>query len=581
MCAPDLRRCVPISVDFSLTHRYGVCEVGAQAMAVPNCAQCDRPATTTIPTVEEHVCNEHAAEFWQALLRFAVGQPRPVTSPEAGHTVTRTPRPALLWRPRRRVYRESTIVASLCAAWMLIAPPVAAQGATHPRAVTNPLRAFNESVQALSARVSQSVVQVLVTGYGPVDERGHGGESGLVIGRQRSIGSGAIVDPDGYIVTNAHVVAGARRIQVVVHRGAAAAAALQSLAAENSQTVDARVVGTARDIDLALLKIDVAGLRALPLANYDAIRQGEIVFAFGSPEGLRNSVTMGVVSAVARQPDPDSPTVYIQTDAPINPGNSGGPLVNVDGELVGVNTLILTESGGSQGLGFAIPSAVVASVCPQLRKYGHLHRGLVGFSMQAITPALAAGLGLSRTSGVVVSDVMSGGAAETAGVGIKDVVATVNGKAVESVPMLALELSRYAAGDTVKLGLLRGAEAVSASVLVGERPHLIDQLAALADPDKSAIPTLGIIGVDVGDATARLLPEPRISSGVFVAARIDRSSGNEVPLVAGDVIHALNSFAVRSVDGLRVLIDDAQANTELVLEIERNGQLMFVTCEIY
>jgi serine protease Do len=478
------------------------------------------------------------------------------------------------------VSREPAIVASLCVVWSLIASPLGAQATPPPRAATSPLRAFNDSVEALSARVSLSVVHILVTGYGPIDERSQG-ESGLVIGRQHAIGSGVIVDPDGYIVTNAHVVAGARRIQVVLHRDAAAAGALRSLAAENSQTVDARVVGAARDIDLALLKIDVAGLRALPLANYDAIRQGEIVFAFGSPEGLRNSVTMGVVSSVARQPDPDSATVYIQTDAPINPGNSGGPLVNVDGELVGVNTLILTGSGGSQGLGFAIPSAVVASVYPQLRKYGHLHRGLLGFSMQAITPALAAGLALSRTSGVVVSDVTPGGAAEAAGVGIKDVVATVNGRAVDSVPMLALELSRYAAGDRVTLGLLRGTQTVSVTVPVRERPHPIDDLAALTDLDNSTIAALGIIGVDVGDATAGLLAEPRISSGVLVAARIDKSSANEVPLAAGDVIHALNGFAVRSVDGLRVLVDAVKANSELVLQIERNGQLQFVTCEIY
>ena len=190
---------------------------------------------------------------------------------------------------------------------------------------------------------------------------------------------------------------------------------VRSLAVEASQTVDARIVGTASDIDLALLKVDVTGLRALPFANYDAIRQGELVFAFGSPEGLRNSVTMGVVSSVARQPDPDSATIYIQTDAPINPGNSGGPLVNVDGELVGLNTFILSESGGSQGLGFAIPSSIVASAYPQLRKYGHLHRGLLGFSMQAITPALAAGLGLPRTSGVMVSDVMPDSAGRDGG----------------------------------------------------------------------------------------------------------------------------------------------------------------------
>jgi len=469
----------------------------------------------------------------------------------------------------------------LCAVWILTASTASAQGTARPAAPGNLLRDLNASVEALTAHVSASVVQVLVTGYGAVDEHSRGGETGLVIGRQRSIGSGAIIDPDGYIITNAHVVAGAKHIQVVLHRDTTADGPVRSLALLAGQTVDARVIGTASDIDLALLKVEVGGLSALSFANYDSIRQGELVFAFGSPEGLRNSVTMGVVSSVARQPDPDSPTIYIQTDAPINPGNSGGPLVNVDGELVGLNTFILTESGGSQGLGFAIPSAVVASAYPQLRKYGHLHRGLIGFNMQAITPTLAAALGLSRTSGVVVSDVLPDSAAESAGLGIKDVVATVNGKPVDSVPMLSLELSRYAAGDAVALGLLRGTETVTVNITVRERPHALDALAELADPEKSAIPKLGIIGVDLSETTAALLPGLRMSSGVFVAARIQVSSGNEVPLVAGDVIHSVNAYAVRSVDGLRVLVDDAKPNSELVLQIERNGQLQFVTCQIY
>jgi serine protease Do len=172
-------------------------------------------------------------------------------------------------------------------------------------------------------------------------------------------------------------------------------------------------------------------------------------------------------------------------------------------------------------------------------------------------------------------------AAESAGVGIKDIVATVNGKPVDSVPMLSLELSRYAAGDSVTLGLLRGTETVTVDITVRERPHAIDALAELADPEKSAIPKLGIIGVDVGDATAALLPGLRISSGVFVAARIQVSTGNEVPLIAGDVIHSVNAYAVRSLDGLRVLVDDVKPNSELVLQIERNGQLQFVTCQIY
>src|SRR5258708_1376553 len=141
--------------------------------------------------------------------------------------------------------------------------------------------------------------------------------------------------------------------------------------------------------DLPPLRIGAAAVPALPIGEYDALRQGELVFAFGSPEGLRNSVTMGVVSAVARQPDPDNPLVYVQTDAPINHGNSGGPLVNVKGELVGINTFILSDSGASQGLGFPIPSALVQMAFPKLREFGHLHRGELGILLQTITPPLA------------------------------------------------------------------------------------------------------------------------------------------------------------------------------------------------
>jgi serine protease Do len=471
-------------------------------------------------------------------------------------------------------------VVGLGAAAILLAAPAFAQGTGRPAGSPGLLRELNASVEDLTARVSLSVVQVLVTGYGPVDDRIRGGEAGLVIGRQRSIGSGAIIDPDGYIVTNAHVVSGARRIQVVLHRDTTADGPVRSLTMAASQTVDARVVGTANEIDLALLKVDVTGLRALPMADYDSIRQGEIVFAFGSPEGLRNSVTMGVVSSVARQPDPDSGSIYIQTDAPINPGNSGGPLVNVEGELVGLNTLILTQSGGSQGLGFAIPSAIVAMAYPQLQKYGHLHRGLMGFSMQAITPVVAAALDLPQTSGVLVSDVVPDGAAEEAGLGIKDVVTTINGKAVESLPMLSLELSRYVAGDIVTLGVRRGTETADVTITVRDRPHPIDDLSERADPETSTVHKLGIIGIDVVDETTALLPTLRIQSGVYVAARTHSSSGNDMPLVAGDVIHAVGGVTVRSLDGLRVLLDDAKANGEFVLQVERNGQLQFVTCQI-
>jgi serine protease Do len=476
--------------------------------------------------------------------------------------------------------RNLCLISALCGASLLLPPGLAQRAAPVP-APANVLRDLSASVESLTRRVSLSVVQIVVTGYGPVDERSRDGETGLVIGRQRSIGSGAIIDAAGYIVTNAHVVEGARHVQVILHRDGAAAGPLQSLTEEPSLTVDARIVGVSAELDLALLKVDVKGLTAIRFADYDAIRQGELVFAFGSPEGLRNSITMGVVSAVARQPNPDSPVVYIQTDAPINPGNSGGPLVNVNGELVGLNTMILTESGGSQGLGFAIPSAVVASACPQLRKYGHLHRGLVGFSPQTITPALATGLGLSRKSGVMVSDVAPGGAAESAGLEITDVIAAINGRPVDSVPMLWLELGRYSGGDVLTMDVVRGPQTVPVKLTVGEQPHPIDDLAILADPEASAIGKLGIFGIDLGADMASAIGGLRIPSGVFVAAKMQLSSGNEVPLSPGDVVHAVNTVTVRSVDALRVLVDDAKADSELILQIERNGQLMFVTCRIY
>jgi serine protease Do len=221
------------------------------------------------------------------------------------------------------------------------------------------LKLFSQALESLVKRVSPSVVQIVVTGYGPLEDAGRD-DTDVVIGRQHSLGSGVIVDPDGYIVTNAHVVAGAVHVQVTLPPAASNETPVRSLVSGRGRVLDARIIGTAPEVDLAVLKVEATGLPALPLADYDALRQGEVVFAFGSPEGLRNSVTMGVVSAVARQPDLDSPMVYVQTDAAINPGNSGGPLVSVAGELVGINTYMLTVSGGNQGLGFAVPSAVVS-----------------------------------------------------------------------------------------------------------------------------------------------------------------------------------------------------------------------------
>ena len=224
-------------------------------------------------------------------------------------------------------------------------------------AETDPLRRLDSSVETLVKKVSPSVVQIAATGYGAVGESNRG-NAGVTVGHLHAIGSGFIIDPSGYIITNAHIVNEAQQVQVILPAVPSDSTPSGSLA-YRGDSLAAHIVGIAPEFDLAVIQVDGAtNLPTLPLANYSDLLQGQVVFAFGSPEGLPNSVTMGILSATARQANPDSPMVYIQTDAPINPGNSGGPLVNVSGEVVGVNTFILSQSGGNEGLGFAIPSDI-------------------------------------------------------------------------------------------------------------------------------------------------------------------------------------------------------------------------------
>jgi serine protease Do len=474
--------------------------------------------------------------------------------------------------------RPSCILAMLPACALLVvlsSSAVRAQSADarreEPR--TDELRKLNESVNALIKRVSPSVVQILVTGYGPL-EGGERGNAASVIGRQRAIGSGFVIDSSGYIVTNAHVVNGAQRVQVVLPptiEGGSLRAALST----RTTIVPARIVGVARDVDLALIKVDAEKLPALGLADYRKLGQGELVFAFGSPEGLRNSVTMGVVSAVARQIDADSPLIYIQTDTAINPGNSGGPLVNVNGEVVGVNTFILSQSGGNEGLGFAIPSRVVNVAFQQLRKYGHLHRAEIGIGIQTITPTLAAALNLPRTYGVVISDVQPGSTAEAAGVQIGDVLAGVDGREVDNLPFAAFHFLSLETGDKVHLDLLRGKERFALDVKVMEPPHDMDQIAALADPEKNLVPALGILGIEIDKRIAAMATDLRDPFGILVAARAAGASV-EVPLTAGDVIRTLNGQPMTTLERLRSALKALPPGAPVVLQIQRDQKLLFV-----
>ena len=450
---------------------------------------------------------------------------------------------------------------------------------------TQALGQFSDSIQALAARVSPSVVQISVTRYAAEEDSG-GTRTGLVLSRQQVVGSGAIIDSEGYIVTNAHVVENALRIRV--NRLAQSSAPVSdsdgviadTLAQAQAPPVDATLIGVFKELDLALIKIPAHGLPALRFADYHKLRQGQVVFAFGSRQGLGNSMSMGVVSSVARQPDPDSPFVYIQTDAPINPGDSGGPLVNTNGELAGMDTFILTQSGGSEGIGFAIPSTLIELSCEQLRKFGHMHRQLIGAAVQGVTPILSAALKLPQDSGVLVSDVTPEGPAEKAGVRLNDIVAAVDGRRVENVPMFTTDLLSHPAGQKVKLDILRGAATLSIEITPVEESHKSDRLADLIDPEKNRIRQLGIVGIAIDKDTQDMFPGLRGPYGVIVAALSASSSANMTGLQVGDVIHEINGKAVENLDGLRSTMNDFKRGDAVALFIERDAKLQYLSFEV-
>ena len=371
---------------------------------------------------------------------------------------------------------------------------------------------LSRSLQNLAAKVSPSVVQIFVTGYAAPDDedRVATGEPQL----ERSSGSGVIVDAEGFIVTNAHVVENATRIEVELPFDASGGAPGRSILKRRGRVAAARVVAIDQETDIAVVKVEARALPALPFGDSDALRSGQLVLAFGSPLGLDSSVTMGVVSAVARQLTPEDPMIYIQTDATINPGNSGGALVDTEGRLVGINTLIYSQSGGSEGIGFAAPSNIVRNVFGQIRKYGRVRRGEIGVSSQTITPLMAEALGLTFDAGVIVADVTSGGPAAKAGLEPGDVVLTLDGKPMENGRQFRINVYTRGIGEPVAVEVRRGSKVLTVRVPVGERSNDTGQLEALIGAQQ-VIPSLGIFALrsDADDCAAAAARAPRPGSG--------------------------------------------------------------------
>jgi serine protease Do len=438
-----------------------------------------------------------------------------------------------------------------------------------------PLADLDGSIEALVRTVDPAVVQIFTSGLAP----GAGvvrGQSDLVTA-VRASGSGVVVDPTGYVITNAHVVRGASTLRVEVPVTPAG----QSLLARRSRVVAARLVGMDDETDIAVLKVEVGDLRSLPFGDSDALRAGQFVLAFGSPMGLQNSVSLGIVSAVARQLEPESPMVYVQTDASINPGNSGGPLVDAKGRVIGINTLLVSASGANSGLGFAAPSNIVRAVFEQIKQFGRVRRGEIGVRAQTVTPTLAAGLRLTRDWGAVLADVVPGGPADRAGLAIGDLVLSVDGKPIENGRQLNVTLYRKSVGEVVRLEVLREEQLKTVNVSIAERGDPLSRITALADPRENVVARLGILGVTLDQGLAAMLPTLRAKSGVVVVSATAGTFDSDVGgLAPGDVIHAVNGKWIMDLATLRAALDPMKAGDPVVLQVERQSELLYMAFTI-
>jgi serine protease Do len=469
----------------------------------------------------------------------------------------------------KRVLSIFALGAAIATAPLLFAqaPPPAAPAKPQPPS----LRDLSASFEALASRVRPAVVQIFSTGYAPA-EGGDDSSNAALLSKQTSTGSGVILTADGYIVTNNHVVENARKIEVKLPT--------RGTVRTQGMTLPAKVIGVDRETDLAVLKIEGKNLTTLTLGDSSQIHQGELVMAFGNPFGLEGSVSTGVVSSTSRQLKTDDPMAYIQTDAPINPGNSGGPLVDAEGRVVGINTMIYTRSGGSEGIGFAVPSNVVRNIYDQIRKDGHVHRGHIGVGLQTITPTMAKGLSLGQDWGVIVSDIEPDGPAKTAGVQIGDVIQSLNGKTVESSSQLENEIYRLAVKENVKLGLLRDRKTLSVTVPVHEREDDPTRFADMVNPEDNLVMKLGILAIEVNDKISDMLPDLRHEYGLVVAARTAVAPYSGTELETGDVIYEINAVPTLTVKGLRDILDKMKSGDAAVLQVERSGHLMYLALEL-
>jgi Do/DeqQ family serine protease len=443
------------------------------------------------------------------------------------------------------------------AAWLVLAAVAPAAPAAMPSAVGDtPLPSLSPMIK----KVSPAIVNIATRGT--IHEKGPQNpllddpffrrffdvpqDSGPRERPFQSAGSGVIFDAKaGYIVTNAHVVENASEITVTLQDG---------------RDLKAEIVGSDEPSDVAVLKVKTDTLTQISLGDSAKVEVGDFVVAIGNPFGLQHTVTSGIISGLSRSGiNPDGYEDFIQTDASINPGNSGGALVNLRGELIGINTAILSRSGGNIGIGFAIPVNMAHSVMDQLIKYGSVKRGLLGVSMYTVTPDIAQSLGLPNAQGALVSQVVDGSAAEKAGIRTGDVITSVNGQPVKSNGELRNAIGLLRVGDKVEIGLLRE----------GKPLHVTATIADTSTPTAGTAAPEGIFKAFEG---ATLVDAPD-SGGALVKAVEPASAAAQVGLRNNDVIIGANRSKVTSVQQLK---DRAKNAAVLVLEVRRNKAIVLI-----
>jgi serine protease Do len=444
------------------------------------------------------------------------------------------------------------------------------------------LVALDNAVEAVASRVSPAVVNIQVTSRGSSEHEAggeqdqsqqdgqgqavppgfaqffgpngpFGGQGGQMQRPQQpqiehGIGSGVIISPDGYIVTNNHVVDGSMDMRVTLN---------------DRRVLNAKLVGVDKLTDLAVIKVDAHDLPSIAWGDSAKLKPGQTVLAFGSPFGyFRNSVTRGIVSAVNREnpyrDDARKPGGYIQTDAAINPGNSGGALVNAHGELVGINTFIISNSGSFAGAGFAIPSQLVRATAEQLIKSGVVHHGYLGVSLNDVTPANASFFNLKTATGAIAAQVTPDSPAGRAGLKNGDVIDSLNGEKIENGSALQVAVSEIAPGTTIELGVLRNGSSQTLKVQVGE----FHKDAEMASDGDAASPQKGKLGLAVAELTPDVRQQLHIPSqvnGVAVQSVRPASPAEDAGLTSGDVILEINRKPVTSADQF---VNEAHANPE-------------------